>query len=121
MDEAHLAHAMRYVSLNPVRAKRVERAQDWRWSSVAAHLAGKDDALVRVEPALERYGDFADFLGSRGDHAEAWRALPRSETSGRPLGAVEWITVLEAKTGRILTPQKRGPKPKDRLFGKVAP
>src|ERR1700733_64747 len=31
MDEEHLAAALRYVSLNPVRARLVERAQDWRW------------------------------------------------------------------------------------------
>ncbi len=43
MDEEHLKHAVRYVSLNPVRAKLVERAEDWPWSSVAAHLSSKDD------------------------------------------------------------------------------
>jgi len=29
---------MRYVSLNPVRARLVDRAEDWAWSSVRAHL-----------------------------------------------------------------------------------
>ena len=29
MDETHLLHAVRYVSLNPVRARLVPRAQDW--------------------------------------------------------------------------------------------
>jgi putative transposase len=38
MDEAHLAAALRYVALNPVRARLVGRAQDWRWSSATAHL-----------------------------------------------------------------------------------
>jgi putative transposase len=113
MDEAHLAHAMRYVSLNPVRARLVERAEDWRWSSVSAHLSGKDDALVRVAPALERYGSFEAFLGAPSDYADAWRALRQSETSGRPLGDAEWMADLEARTGRTLLPQKRGPKPKD--------
>ena len=59
MDEAHLFYAVRYVSLNPVRAKLVQQAQDWRWSSVAANLSGKDDKLAKVAPILERYGDFA--------------------------------------------------------------
>ena len=39
MDEAHLMAAARYVALNPVRARIVERAQDWPWSSARAHLA----------------------------------------------------------------------------------
>ena len=46
MDEAHLAAAARYVSLNPVRARLVARAQDWRWSSVRANLDGRDDGLT---------------------------------------------------------------------------
>ncbi|MES5485896.1 hypothetical protein QMZ05_24345 [Bradyrhizobium sp. INPA03-11B] len=40
MHERHLAAALRYVSLNPVRARLVARAQDWRWSSVRANLCG---------------------------------------------------------------------------------
>jgi putative transposase len=90
MDEKHLGHAMRYVSLNPVRARLVDRAEDWPWSSARAHRAGEDDELVRVAPALERYGDFAAFLGAGKEDANAWRALRRSETSGRPLRACNW-------------------------------
>mgnify|MGYP000160938932 CR=1 FL=1 len=37
MDEEHLLNAVRYVSLNPVRAKIVKRAADWPWSSVNTH------------------------------------------------------------------------------------
>ncbi len=63
VDEEHLAHAVRYVALNPVRAKLVKRAANWPWSSVAAHLAGQDDGLVNIRPLLKRYGDFSTFLG----------------------------------------------------------
>ena len=117
MDEAHLAAAVRYVSLNPVHARLVARAQDWRCSSVAAHLAEQDDALVRVAPVLERYGRFAEFLGDsvadEAGEAAAWRALRMSETSGRPIGDAAWIESLEARSGRTLKPQKRGPKAKE--------
>ena len=50
MDEEHLAAALRYVSLNPVRARLVERAQDWRWSSTHAHLRGKNDGITALAP-----------------------------------------------------------------------
>ncbi len=116
MDEAHLAAAVRYVSLNPVRARLVARPQDWRWSSVAAHLAQHDDPLVTVAPAIERYGDFAEFLGDPAAQDAAWRGLRMSETSGRPLGSAAWLEAMEAKTGRTLQPQKRGPKPKTRII-----
>ena len=42
MDEDHLATAFRYVSLDPVRARLVSDAADWRWSSVRAHLGLAD-------------------------------------------------------------------------------
>jgi putative transposase len=109
MDEAHLFYAVRYVSLNPVRAELVHKAQDWRWSSVAVHLSGKDDRLVKVAPILERFGDFAALLGSPEDET-AFKSLRQSETTGRPLGSEQWIEQLEKVTGRVLKPQKRGPK-----------
>ena len=112
MDEAHLANAMRYVTLNPVRAGLVARAEQWRWSSAGAHLAGQDDELVTVAPALERYGDFAAFLGEDDDDQTAWRRLRMAETSGRPLGSDTWLETVELATGRTLRPRKRGPKPK---------
>jgi putative transposase len=113
MDETHLAHAVRYVSLNPVRARLAKRPEDWAWSSARAHLAGADDELVQVAPVLARYGAFADFLGAQTeDLDESWRRLRISETSGRPLGSDAWLGALEAKTGRSLKPQKRGPKPR---------
>ena len=39
------------MSFNPVRARLVERPEDWRWSSVRAHLAGDAQwrKLVRKE------------------------------------------------------------------------
>lgn len=111
MDEIHLAHAVRYVTLNPVRARLVGRADEWPWSSARAHLAGEDDELVSVAPVLERYGDFAVFLGA-SDECEQWRALRKGETTGRPLGSPAWIKDIEARTGRTLAPQKRGPKPR---------
>ena len=112
MDEAHLAHALRYVSLNPVRAGLVAQAADWRWSSVRAHLAGADDGLVRVRPALDRVGDFAAFLGQEVDEDAAFLALRRAEGIGRPIGAPDWIAALERQTGRTLVAAKRGPKPR---------
>ncbi len=114
MDEAHLFYAVRYVSLNPVRAKLVQQAQHWRWSSVAAHLSSKDNQLIKVAPVLERYGDFAALLGQGTEDEAGFKSLRQSETTGRPLGSEEWMEKVEKMTGRALKPQKRGPKKKDR-------
>ena len=46
IDEDYLGAALRYVALNPVRARLVSRARDWRWSSARAHLRRRDDKVV---------------------------------------------------------------------------
>lgn len=69
MDEPHFVTALRYIALNPVRAGLVKHADDWPWSSTRALLAGRDDRVVSVAPALERVGDFAAFLGEDFDEA----------------------------------------------------
>ena len=111
MDEGHLAAAARYVALNPVRARLVERAHHWPWSSVRAHRAGEDDELVEVAPLLERYGPIEAFLGTAEDE-QATRALRTAETTGRPVGSSAWLAELEVRSGRSLAPRKRGPKPR---------
>jgi putative transposase len=112
MDEAHLHAALRYVSLNPVRARLVSRAQDWPWSSVRAHLSGADNRVVRVAPALERVGDFAWFLGQEFDEAFTYAGLRKAETIGRPVGSNEWLAAMAEQSGKALLPARRGPKPR---------
>jgi putative transposase len=116
MDDAHVFRALRYVALNPVAAKLVARAADWRWSSAAAHLAGHDDALAKVAPVLARTGDFAAFLG-KGDARAATRdfaAIAKAAVTGRPIGDADWLDTMEARAGRPLRPGKRGPQPRDK-------
>jgi putative transposase len=119
MDEAHFVTALRYVALNPVRARLAERAEDWPWSSTRAHLAGKDDHVVKVAPALERVGDFAAFLSEPFDEALSYAALRQAESVGRPIGSSEWLADMEARTGLTLRAMKRGPKPKAKAKAKA--
>lgn len=46
LDDAYLWTAIRYVECNPVRAGMVQCAEDYRWSSAAAHCANKPDGLL---------------------------------------------------------------------------
>jgi len=112
MDEEHLMAAARHVALNPVRAGLAERAQDWRWSSARAHLAGRDDGLVTVEPLLSRCaGRFADLLQTEPAPALT-TTLRAAETIGRPMGAPAFLDRLKALTGRDPRPGKPGRKPR---------
>src|SRR5271165_3871638 len=98
-DEEHLMAAARYVALNPVRARLVERAKDWRWSSVGAHLLGRDDGLVSVAPLIERSGGcFADLIET-APSAGAVSALRAAETIGRPVGSPAFLDRVAAAIG----------------------
>jgi len=110
MDDSHLIAAARYVSLNPVRARLVSRADDWRWSSVRAHLSGRDDKLVTVKPLLDRVGDFSMLLRSHGDDEPRFAALRSSEGTGRPLGNVDFIAGLDKILGRPIARRALGRK-----------
>jgi putative transposase len=112
MDEEHLMAAARYVALNPVRARLAARAEDWRWSSVRAHLAGEDDGVVATAPILARCaGRFADLIDAAPD-ARQMAALRAAETIGRPLGSASFLDNIAVLTGRDARPAKRGPKKK---------
>ena len=112
MDDAQLLNAVRYLAFNPVRAKLAARPQDWRWSSVAAHLRGRDDALVSVRPVLERAPRFADLLEPSPSDKAAWAAYAAASVNGRPVGSDAFIAGAERTLGRSLRPARRGPKPK---------
>ncbi len=112
MDERYLMAAVRYVELNPVHAGMVERPEDYGWSSARAHLARRDDELVRVQPMLDRVGDWQDFLAHDPGRATL-QALRKHTQTGRPLGDETFLNRLERLTGRVLRPGKRGRKKRE--------
>lgn len=111
MDDGHLMRCARYVEQNPVRARLVERARDWRWSSARAHLKGADNGLVRVKPLLRHVDDWSAYLGERLT-AEELEPIRAGERTGRPLGPPTFLKQLEKRLGRTLVKQKPGPKPR---------
>src|SRR5271157_4765651 len=113
MDEPYLLAAARYIELNPVRARLVRAPGDWPWSSARAHLCGRDDRLVDVSPLLAMVADWNALLESAVSEEEL-AEFRRHVRTGRPLGGDTFLARLEEMVGRILKPQKRGPKPKDR-------
>lgn len=109
MDEAHLYLAARYIELNPVRASLVKKPWQYRWSSAAAHMDGRDDRLVRVKPLLELFGNWENYL-SIGITPEQTENLRKHERSGIPLGSKSFLSEIEEKYGREFRSRKRGPK-----------
>ena len=109
LDDIHLVRAVRYVSLNPVRARLVSRPEEWKWSSVRAHLRGVDDALVSVRPVLDRVPHLSELLQARA--GDDFSELRRAETTGRPLGTPEFVAGLEGLLGRRIARRAPGRRP----------
>ncbi len=82
MDDEHLAAALVYVAMNPVRARLTARAADWRWSSVHAHLGLiADDGVTAAAPVLARVPDLADRIADGEDEVLSTR-LRKAERIG---------------------------------------
>ncbi len=113
MDEAHLLAALRYVALNPVRARLTERAIDWTWSSTAALVGKINDGITTTQPVLSRYPDFALLLAA-GENEEMSSRLRKAEQVGRPIGDAAFLDRLENVSGRTFTRGRPGPKPRTR-------
>lgn len=117
MDEAHLLTAIRYVELNPVKAKLVSRAEDWPWSSTRAHITGQGDGLTDLAAMAGVHRNWRSMLrrgleaGDLDPAAEA--AIEAHERTGRPWGSAEFVEALERRTGRQLARQKPGRKPRE--------
>lgn len=112
LDERHLWAAVRYVERNPVRARLVERAEDYPWSSAAAHCGLRNDVLLAKQfPPEGIVEDWQEWLRNEEDSATV-KTIRRHTGTGRPCGSPSFVAKLEASLGRVLRPQKRGRKRK---------
>jgi putative transposase len=110
LDDSHLWEALRYTELNPVRAGLVAAAEQWRWSSAAAHCGvAAADAMLEMELWRKRWtvSEWREFL-SGGESQSDLTALRRCTHTGRPLGTPGFVAALEKSMLRSLAPQKGG-------------
>ena len=117
----HLLCVLRYIEANPVRAKMVKKAGDYRWSSYAAHGQGKPDdllaPLVEYEslstyPAVRRRR-WAEYVHQSPADAEL-ACIRRSNETGLPLGEPNWVSNLAKKLKLDLSIRPRG-RPKKQV------
>lgn len=80
--DAYLLELVRYIHLNPVRAKIVKKPEDYTWSSHLAYLGKKKEPLIEEGFVLEQFSDnrslarrrYQQFVweGISGDHEEKY-------------------------------------------------
>ncbi len=100
MEESHLWAAIRYVELNPVRAGLVEQPAQFRWSSAAAHLSGRDATLLLDMGLWRHWGGvtaWSDLLASPDSESERKR-LRAATYSGQPLGSADFTNKRTASS-----------------------
>lgn len=112
LDGEHAASALRYVLLNPLRAKLCKKPEQYTWSSARAYLKSRPDGLTDTSYFLQQVPDIATLLVDNPASEMADDRLRKAETIGRPLGSAAFISRLERKLDRPLKANKRGPKTK---------
>jgi putative transposase len=111
LDEAYLWAAIRYVERNPVRAKMVRKAENYRWSSAQPHCGLRQDPVLNTDRAwlaqLRSMGDWSTWL-AQGDQPEQLEVLRRHVGRGLPCGAEGFLRRLERRAGKMLRLRARG-------------
>ena len=109
LDDEHLIAAVRYVERNPVRARMVRKAEQYPWSSAAAHCGLRADPLLSPLHGLVpvRTEDWSSWLAEKED--EGLLATIRLHTrTGRPAGDKRFVSALESRLGRRLQARSIG-------------
>jgi len=110
LDERHLWLAMKYIELNPVRARLCRRPWRYAWSSAAAHTdADVGSDLLNLTWWYEQFSAAAwrKELAEGLTDEEAARIRVRTHT-GRPLGSDGFLSKLEILLGRRVRPLPPG-------------
>lgn len=120
-SERYLLTCMRYIELNPVRAKMVGHPEDYPWSSYRANAYGVPDEIITPHSL------YMDLGNTDCERRKAYRELFSTEIAGEDINNIRdatnkaWVlgdrsfsTEVEALTKRQATPLPRG-RPKKPL------
>ena len=116
--DGHLLTICRYVERNALSAGLVERAEDWRWSSLWAREHGGDDELrsVLAEWPVDRPADWVRVVNRPITPRELER-VQGSLARGRPLGEDGWVARTVRRLGLQHTVRPEGRPRKARTDG----
>lgn len=111
LDATFLLKAIRYVERNPVRARLINRAEDYPWSSAAARCGLRTDPVLSIAPMWQRQlngiKDWSAWLAT-GEEQPGLDILRRHAEMCLPCGSREFVKAMEEFTGRALQCRPRG-------------
>ena len=110
LDESHFSNAVRYVELNPVDAGMVVAAEDYAWSSAAAHCGIREDPILRPRQEFNVLAGIVDWSRwlAKGVAEEVRQTLRRHTSQNVPCGSPEFVARLELAAGRQLRYRPHG-------------
>jgi putative transposase len=104
-EDTYVLTLLRYVEANPLRARLVKRAQDWRWSSLGCE--GKLSAAILDDWPVDRPSHWTALVNTALPAAEKER-LKASFDRCRPLGNAKWTMQMAQRMGLHHTLNPRG-------------
>ena len=110
-EDAYLLTLLRYVEANPLRAKLVERAEAWRWSSLGCGNQISTDLLD--DWPVERPRNWKAIVNEPSSTADQNRVKVSIERD-RPLGSDPWTRQIVRRMGLQYTLNPRG-RPKKQV------
>jgi putative transposase len=94
--DQHLLTVMRYVERNALRANLVERAEDWRWGSLAWRRSPSGIAITNSPAPLPSYWrQLVNEPQTAAEMAEIRTCVNRQ----RPFGAEDWVAAQAEALG----------------------
>jgi len=123
-ERGYLLKVARYVERNPVRAKMVENAWDYVWSSARTHVGIDKDSIIKTtgyKKILDQLGGMAtwkEFLS--GVETSVDEGIRTSTHKGYVIGSEEFVQQMERETGIRLSPGKVG-RPKNKENRELTP
>lgn len=106
--DPHFLKLCRYVEANASRAHLVERAEQWRWSSLWRRERRKEDELPRIEDwPVRRPSDWVELVNQPATKTEI-EAMRNCSRRGAPYGEVEWAHGMADQLGLGCSVRPRG-------------
>ncbi len=104
--DEYLWSAVKYIEMNPVRAKIVRKPEEWRWSSAQEHITGKTDNNIKLHKWLtdREREDYAKIVLESSMEEK----IRKATSTGRPLCGEKFFDKLEEILKRDLKIKKAG-------------
>jgi putative transposase len=107
-SDEYFYQVLRYVERNALRAELVERAEDWRWSSLWRRVHGNRESRTLLSDwPLPKPRQWLRLVNEPQTDAEV-KALRRCVKRGTPYGSEHWIQSVAKRLGLEATIRPRG-------------